>query len=231
MPDSGRAALYRLYDAEDRLLYVGVASDPETRWKQHARYKADLWWSEVHRKTVQWFFSRLDALHAETRAIQVELPRYNIIHRPSPLTIPDMKRPDHGVRTMGPRGYEPLYQYIADQIFEQIRLGYVEPGDRLPPMRDMATYFRTSMATMQNSVAALKNRGVLEGRTGTGIYVAPEEAWKAHIHIGDLRQTAVDLAAVLTPADVAELARLLTLPGQAVHEVRTRASRGDSHVV
>src|SRR5690242_3991765 len=224
MPDSGRTALYRLYDADGRLLYVGVAADPEARWKQHARYKADLWWSEVHRKTVQWFFSRLDALHAETTAIRIESPRYNIIHRPSPLTIPDMKRPGHTVRTVGSRGYEPLYQYIADQIFEQIRLGYVEPGDRLPPMRDMATYFHTSMATLQNSVAALKNRGVLEGRTGTGIYVAPEEAWKAYVRIGDLRLTAVDLAAALAPADIAELARLLALSDQVVHEVRTRVS-------
>ena len=210
MPKGERTALYRLYDVDDRLLYVGVAFNPEARWKQHARYKADLWWHEVQRKTVQWFFSRLDALHAETAAIKTELPRYNIIHRPSPLTIPDMKRPDYRIRTMGPRGYEPLYQYIADQIFEQVRLGYIEPGDRLPPMRDMATHFHTSMATMQNSIAALKTRGVLEGRTGTGIYVAPGEVWKAHIRIGDLRQTAVDLATALTPADIAELARLLT---------------------
>jgi predicted GIY-YIG superfamily endonuclease len=32
-----RTALYRLRDADGRLLYIGIAKDPERRWKHHSR--------------------------------------------------------------------------------------------------------------------------------------------------------------------------------------------------
>ncbi|MEH0579041.1 GIY-YIG nuclease family protein [Streptomyces sp. B21-108] len=35
-----RTAVYRLYDEDERLLYVGVASDPRVRFKQHGRDKS-----------------------------------------------------------------------------------------------------------------------------------------------------------------------------------------------
>jgi predicted GIY-YIG superfamily endonuclease len=37
-----RTALYRLYDATDQLLYVGISTNPEERWKTHTMLKS--WW-------------------------------------------------------------------------------------------------------------------------------------------------------------------------------------------
>lgn len=72
--DPRRTALYRLYDA-DTLLYVGVAYDPEGRWKQHAVDKP--WWSLVDRREVEWHPDRATAGSVERKAIRSEAPLYN----------------------------------------------------------------------------------------------------------------------------------------------------------
>ncbi len=47
------ACVYRLYDANDALLYVGSAYDFDVRFKSHAQRKR--WWPQVARKDVIWF--------------------------------------------------------------------------------------------------------------------------------------------------------------------------------
>jgi hypothetical protein len=68
-------ALYRLYDAEDVLLYVGITAAPAPRMERHADRQA--WWPEVARKTMTWYSTRLEAATAEVAAIEAEKPRYN----------------------------------------------------------------------------------------------------------------------------------------------------------
>lgn len=70
-----RTALYRLFDANDALLYAGIAFDPKARWLDHRRDKP--WWPEVHRKQVDWFPSRERAAAVETEVIATERPLYN----------------------------------------------------------------------------------------------------------------------------------------------------------
>jgi predicted GIY-YIG superfamily endonuclease len=83
-PDmSQRAALYRLFDAKGRLLYVGISLDPAARWKQHRGDKQ--WWPEVIDKQVIWYDTRILALQAEAMAIRDELPIHNGI-RPHLIT-------------------------------------------------------------------------------------------------------------------------------------------------
>lgn len=67
--------LYRLYGADDQLLYVGTSVDPQDRWEQHSRNK--LWWSSVSRATVEWYATRTEAMAAERAAIQSESPLFN----------------------------------------------------------------------------------------------------------------------------------------------------------
>lgn len=73
-------ALYRLYDAEDTLLYVGVSVEPFRRMTQHAAEQA--WWGTVARTTIETFPDREAALTAEREAICTEQPHYNVIHGP-----------------------------------------------------------------------------------------------------------------------------------------------------
>jgi predicted GIY-YIG superfamily endonuclease len=72
-------ALYRLYDSEDRLLYVGVTIDTKRRLDEHRRGKS--WWPQVTRKTIEWFDTRTLAQEAEDVAIRDEKPTFDATHR------------------------------------------------------------------------------------------------------------------------------------------------------
>jgi predicted GIY-YIG superfamily endonuclease len=71
-------AVYRFFDAQDQLLYIGITSDPPTRWAAHAREK--WWWSKVKRRETTWFPSRAIAHEAEVAAIRAEGPLHNGAH-------------------------------------------------------------------------------------------------------------------------------------------------------
>lgn len=73
-----RTALYRLYDSSEALLYVGISTYPDERFKQHAGDKA--WWHHVARREIAWLDSRDEALKAEAEAMVEERPLYNGYH-------------------------------------------------------------------------------------------------------------------------------------------------------
>lgn len=77
-PDFFPTAVYRLYDFDGALLYVGMG-DARTRIKSHLKTKP--WRAEIDRQrtTVEWFDTRQDAETRETAAIAAESPRYNIM--------------------------------------------------------------------------------------------------------------------------------------------------------
>lgn len=68
------AAVYRLWDAQGNLLYVGSAYDPEGRCQQH---REKPWWPEVTRRTEEWHTNRTVAYVHEYAVIAAEGPRYN----------------------------------------------------------------------------------------------------------------------------------------------------------
>lgn len=71
-------ALYRFFDTDDQLLYVGISSNPSIRFRDHGRSKD--WWSEVASITLEHWPSRQAALDAEKQAIISERPRWNAAH-------------------------------------------------------------------------------------------------------------------------------------------------------
>lgn len=73
--EEGPTAVYRFYDIDDTLLYVGITSDLRYRWQQHRESKN--WWPSIYRASVVWLNTRKDALKEESAAIQSEAPVYN----------------------------------------------------------------------------------------------------------------------------------------------------------
>lgn len=71
-----RTALYRHFDAEGRLLYVGISDCLSARDKQHAATAK--WHGDVVRTEAEWLNSRDDAVLAEARAITREKPTHNV---------------------------------------------------------------------------------------------------------------------------------------------------------
>ena len=69
--------LYRMYDKDGRLLYVGISKSALARYAQHAAEKA--WIGEVVRMDVQTIpCARDEIVKIESRAIEQEQPRYNV---------------------------------------------------------------------------------------------------------------------------------------------------------
>lgn len=68
--------MYRLLDATDRLLYVGMGRNPLNRWSAHADQHS--WWPEVACFEVTWYPSRERAAQEERRALREDDPLHNI---------------------------------------------------------------------------------------------------------------------------------------------------------
>lgn len=73
---TGPTVLYRHFDQAGILLYVGVSASLMVRTVAHVR--ASAWRDEIATIKVERFPTRGEALAAETQAIRVERPLYNI---------------------------------------------------------------------------------------------------------------------------------------------------------
>ena len=70
-----KTALYRHFDADDNLLYVGISLSSYERLSQH--HSNSEWAEDAVMMTTEWYDNRNEALDAETIAIQTEMPAYN----------------------------------------------------------------------------------------------------------------------------------------------------------
>lgn len=71
-----KCALYRIWNGEE-LIYVGISMSAYHRLHVHSRDKN--WYYLATHITIQWFDTVQEAIQAETAAIQVEKPRFNIL--------------------------------------------------------------------------------------------------------------------------------------------------------
>jgi hypothetical protein len=76
---TNRTALYRHWDADGELLYVGISLSAVGRLAQH-RASAP-WFVDIANVTIEWFDTRAEAQAAEIEAITLEHPLHNKAHR------------------------------------------------------------------------------------------------------------------------------------------------------
>ena len=67
---------------------------------------------------------------------------------------------------------ERLYVRVARRIADLVSSGEVSPGDKLPSERDLAEMLKVSRPSVREAMIALEVSGLIEVRTGSGIYVA-----------------------------------------------------------
>lgn len=78
--DQGRTAVYRIFNTEGGLLYIGSSQDPAHRVRVHTNQR--LWGDEIASYTAGWHRTRKRAYAVEAAAIRAEHPLYNIRHTP-----------------------------------------------------------------------------------------------------------------------------------------------------
>jgi DNA-binding transcriptional regulator YhcF (GntR family)/predicted GIY-YIG superfamily endonuclease len=158
---SERTALYRLYDVANRLLYIGIAKDPEVRWRGHADSPTSPWWPQVERKEFEWFPSREAADEAETVAIATEQPLHNR------AKVAMHRRPSYGF--WGIRSQEinraranqiPLSQQVANVLRADITEGRIRPGDQMPSGRMLFRRFGVTENTCYLALRRLADEGL-----------------------------------------------------------------------
>lgn len=82
-PAEVETALYRHYDAEGVLLYVGISLTPMKRLSGHRRKSH--WSGKIARVEMEWHPSRAAAIKAERMAIKKEWPRHNVAMSPNAM--------------------------------------------------------------------------------------------------------------------------------------------------
>src|SRR5438067_13764524 len=63
------------------------------------------------------------------------------------------------------------YLQIVHQVKEASRLGLIEPGDKLPTVREVVTQLAVNPNTVLKAYRMLEYEGLVEGRPGQGTFV------------------------------------------------------------
>jgi GntR family transcriptional regulator len=65
----------------------------------------------------------------------------------------------------------PIYVQLRDQILQAIRSGLLEPGERLPTMRQVAVALKIDLNTVRHAYDELERLGALTLERGRGSFV------------------------------------------------------------
>lgn len=71
-----------------------------------------------------------------------------------------------------PSSGAPIYRQIVDQVRQAVAGGTLSPGDRLPPVRDLAVELAINPNTVARAYQDLEREGVIETSRGRGTFVS-----------------------------------------------------------
>jgi len=139
----GSTELYRFYDEQESLLYVGISINAIMRMTQHRC--ASSWYEQATSITIARYKTREDALQAEKEAIKNEKPTHNIHHnngsvieqcvvedeKPDWVTRPNGNTPDGRNTINRTVNYKPLYS--AKEAGDTLSL----TGDKVKKIRGL----------------------------------------------------------------------------------------------
>jgi GntR family transcriptional regulator len=121
---------------------------------------------------------------------------------------------------LDPRSGVPAYRQLIDQVRQAVRLGLLQPGDQLPPVREVVTQITINPNTVHRAYRDLETEGLVEGQQGRGTFVraapvpatAPERL--AELHRELVTWVAKARGAGLDDEGIAALVALSVRPGE-----------------
>ncbi len=96
----------------------------------------------------------------------------------------------------------PTYLQLVHQVEHALRLGYLQPGDQLPKVRDVVAALAINPNTVLKAYKELEVKGLAAGRPGQGTFV---QATLSQIALPELTALRRSLSGWLTSADGAGL--------------------------
>ena len=69
------------------------------------------------------------------------------------------------------RGGVPPYLQLVQHVKQALRLGWLEPGDKLPTALEVAASAAVNPNTVQKAYKELEREGLVTGRPGQGTYI------------------------------------------------------------
>lgn len=102
-----------------------------------------------------------------------------------------------------------LYQQVAEKLIDLIERDKYSVGMRLPAERELATMHKVSRPTIREAVIALELDGIVEVRTGSGVYVLEKSRDKNIFSDKDIGPFELTEARALFEGEAASLAATL----------------------
>jgi DNA-binding transcriptional regulator YhcF (GntR family) len=75
---------------------------------------------------------------------------------------------------LDPRSHIPPYEQLRAQLAVMVAVGHLEPGTRLPTVRELSTALDLAPGTVARAFRELEHDGVIEGRGRRGTFVVDE---------------------------------------------------------
>ncbi|MFD7554127.1 GIY-YIG nuclease family protein [Streptomyces sp. NPDC059835] len=144
-------ALYRVFDSDDRLLYVGISNYPATRLDAHRRGAP--WGSEMARHTLEEFPTRRQAAFAESEAINIERPLYNKQGRrlePQSVTLARQETVEQGKSKARKELTRRRKELAASE--ERFRIALANGHEAGLPLRELAALSGRSTETVRKVI-------------------------------------------------------------------------------
>jgi GntR family transcriptional regulator len=103
---------------------------------------------------------------------------------------------------LDPASGVPTYLQLVHQVEHALRLGYLQPGDQLPKVRDVVAALAINPNTVLKAYKDLETKGLAAGRPGQGTFVQAALTQVALPELSGLRRS---LLGWLADADTAGL--------------------------
>ena len=103
---------------------------------------------------------------------------------------------------LDPASGVPTYLQLVQQVEHALRLGYLNPGDQLPKVRDVVAALAINPNTVLKAYKELETKGLTAGRPGQGTFI---QATLGQVALPQLAGLDKSLLGWLTAADAAGL--------------------------